>query len=174
MQSSDVPTPVGRFAFSLSSFGGKLGCAPMPLVLASPEDGCGQVLNEAEVKGKVAMVLRGGCFFAEKVRNLQEAQAAGVIVVNTKGSPLMPMPAGELPVHDLKIPAVLVEHAAWAPVKRAVHTAAAAASVARWQQLDEPGADDGATVPSTLYVQPRQAQLCSAHTVGGCCPWAIL
>jgi hypothetical protein len=42
------------------------------------------------------------------VRNLQEAQAKGVIIINTANSAMMHMPSGDLPVHDLKISAVLI------------------------------------------------------------------
>ena len=60
--------------------------AHQPRSFPSPASGCGEVQNEHEVKGRVAIVPRGGCFFADKVRIMQEAQAVGVIVVNTPGA----------------------------------------------------------------------------------------
>lgn len=48
---------------------------------ASPYTACGPVDNTAELKGNIALALRGDCMFATKARRLQEAGAIGVIFI---------------------------------------------------------------------------------------------
>ncbi|KAG7398626.1 ER degradation-enhancing alpha-mannosidase-like protein 3 [Phytophthora boehmeriae] len=56
-----------------------------PLMLFSLEigEGCG-FLDPDRVRGKIVMVTRGACTFAEKALRLQRAGAAGVVVINSK------------------------------------------------------------------------------------------
>lgn len=49
---------------------------------AIPEEGCGTLINAADIAGKIAIIRRGSCSFVEKIRNAQEAGAIGVIVAN--------------------------------------------------------------------------------------------
>ncbi|KAF4321836.1 hypothetical protein BBO99_00004564 [Phytophthora kernoviae] len=58
-----------------------------PLLLFSPEigEGCGY-LDPDHVRGKIVMVTRGTCTFAEKALRLQSAGAAGVVVINSKST----------------------------------------------------------------------------------------
>lgn len=51
------------------------------IVKASPYTACGPIDNAAELKGCIALVLRGDCMFAAKARRLQEAGAIGVIFI---------------------------------------------------------------------------------------------
>lgn len=48
---------------------------------ASPYTACGPIDNAGELKGHIALVLRGDCMFAAKARRLQEAGATGVIFI---------------------------------------------------------------------------------------------
>lgn len=48
---------------------------------ASPYTACGEIANGEELKGRIALVLRGDCMFAAKARRLQEAGAIGVIFI---------------------------------------------------------------------------------------------
>lgn len=48
---------------------------------ASPYTACGPVDNAVELKGHIALALRGDCMFAAKARRLQEAGAIGVIFI---------------------------------------------------------------------------------------------
>ena len=48
----------------------------------STTDGCSPLTNAAAVDGNIAVVDRGTCGFAVKVKNAQNAGAIGVIVVN--------------------------------------------------------------------------------------------
>ncbi|KAI9909377.1 hypothetical protein PsorP6_014798 [Peronosclerospora sorghi] len=56
-----------------------------PLLLFRPEIGnaCGEIDSEL-VRGKIVMVFRGNCTFAEKATRLERAGAAGVAVINSK------------------------------------------------------------------------------------------
>ncbi|GMF43156.1 unnamed protein product [Phytophthora fragariaefolia] len=58
-----------------------------PLLLFTPAVGaaCGAIDSE-QVRGKIVMVARGTCTFAEKALRLQNAGAAGVVVVNSKAA----------------------------------------------------------------------------------------
>ena len=51
------------------------------IVKASPYTACGPINNAAELKGHIALALRGDCMFAGKARKLQEAGAIGVIFI---------------------------------------------------------------------------------------------
>eukprot|EP00937_MAST-01D_sp_MAST-1D-sp2_P004856 g4856.t1 len=185
---SNATAAVASFPFVKAKFGGELHCDPRPLALPVPASGCGEVQNDAEVRGRVAVVRRGGCFFAEKARNMQEAQAAGVVVVNSEGSALVAMPAGELPVHDLSISAIMVPHAAGAALENLVRQAQAAArdEAKREEGVASIAEDRGdllkAAEPSALdhdqphpaalvlpHVQPRADARCVQSMPGGCC-----
>uniref|UniRef100_A0A4W6C6T9 alpha-1,2-Mannosidase n=1 Tax=Lates calcarifer TaxID=8187 RepID=A0A4W6C6T9_LATCA len=67
------------------------------IVKASPYTACGPIDNAAELKGCIALVLRGDCMFAAKARRLQEAGAIGVIFIdhregsNSEETPLFQM-----------------------------------------------------------------------------------
>ncbi len=70
--------------------------AVVALDAATPEgplttDGCTPFTNAAAVAGKIAVIDRGVCLFAEKVKNAQNAGAAGVVIVNniSPGAPGM-------------------------------------------------------------------------------------
>ncbi|KAG7223889.1 hypothetical protein INR49_015145 [Caranx melampygus] len=67
------------------------------IVKASPYTACGPIDNAAELKGHIALALRGDCMFAVKARLLQEAGAIGVIFIdhregsNSEETPLFQM-----------------------------------------------------------------------------------
>lgn len=48
---------------------------------ASPYTACVPVDNAAQLKGHIAVALRGDCMFAVKARHLQDAGAIGVIFI---------------------------------------------------------------------------------------------
>lgn len=57
---------------------------------APADDGCEQLANASEVKGRIALVARGTCEFAVKVENAEAAGAIAVIVYNNEaGAPLL-------------------------------------------------------------------------------------
>ncbi len=53
--------------------------------LQSPELGCGELINAAEVAGKIAFIYRGACEFGLKAKNAEDAGAIAVIICNVPG-----------------------------------------------------------------------------------------
>lgn len=51
------------------------------MVVAEPYSGCAELTNAALVAGRIALLQRGQCMFAEKARNIQKAGAIGGIVI---------------------------------------------------------------------------------------------
>ena len=92
------PAIAGDFAVGTASFGpalfspGVTGAVVLAVDGTAPtSDACTALTNAAQVAGKIAIVDRGVCTFAVKVKICQDAGAIGVIVVeNVAGSP----PAG--------------------------------------------------------------------------------
>lgn len=62
--------------------------------------------SNKSVKGKIALIYRGGCNFTVKVKNAQNAGAVGVIVINNV--PGDPIPMGGGPDNTITTPAVMV------------------------------------------------------------------
>lgn len=54
------------------------------ILKASPYTACGEITNAPEVRGQIALVLRGGCMFAAKARRLQAAGAIGVVFIGER------------------------------------------------------------------------------------------
>jgi len=78
------------------------GTAP----LSMRQQGCGNSLaNADQIRGKAAIVTRGGCSFLEKAANASAAGARALIVVNDRSD--FPIVMGALP-NDLGIPAFMV------------------------------------------------------------------
>ncbi|XP_048213788.1 ER degradation-enhancing alpha-mannosidase-like protein 3 isoform X2 [Perognathus longimembris pacificus] len=77
---------------------------------SKPYNGCSELTNPEAVMGKIALVQRGQCMFAEKARNIQNAGAIGGIVIDdNEGSssdtaPLFQMAGDGKDTDDIKIP----------------------------------------------------------------------
>ncbi|XP_067846612.1 ER degradation-enhancing alpha-mannosidase-like protein 3 [Heptranchias perlo] len=75
-----------------------------------PYNGCSGVTNPESIKGKIALMQRGHCMFAEKARNAQKAGAIGGIVIDdNEGSssdtaPLFQMAGDGRNTDDVTIP----------------------------------------------------------------------
>lgn len=118
----DVPADITReLAFGTAFFGPALKDFEISgeLVLVddgspSPTEGCG-TLNQ-NLTGKIALVDRGTCLFAEKVKNAQNAGASAVIVANNQ-SGLINM-GGEDPT--ITIPSVFISQSDGALLKGAL------------------------------------------------------
>uniref|UniRef100_A0A668ATL9 alpha-1,2-Mannosidase n=1 Tax=Myripristis murdjan TaxID=586833 RepID=A0A668ATL9_9TELE len=84
------------------------------IVKASPYTACGPIDNAAEVKGHIALALRGDCMFAGKARRLQEAGAIGVIFIdhregsNSEETPLFQMVGDGDSTTDISLPLVFL------------------------------------------------------------------
>lgn len=62
---------------------------PLPQVrgfvtVAEPYNGCSELSNSEIVAGRIALLQRGQCMFAEKARHIQKAGAIGGIVIGEK------------------------------------------------------------------------------------------
>jgi hypothetical protein len=77
----------GTFFHAPSAIGPELPAEMQGIVLrASPQNGCLPASNANFIKGNIVVVFRGGCDFAAKLRSLQAAGAAAVIVANHEGN----------------------------------------------------------------------------------------
>ncbi|XP_045694400.1 ER degradation-enhancing alpha-mannosidase-like protein 3 isoform X4 [Phyllostomus hastatus] len=77
---------------------------------SKPYNGCSELTNPEAVMGKIALIQRGQCMFAEKARHIQNAGAIGGIVIDdNEGSssdtaPLFQMAGDGKDTDDIKIP----------------------------------------------------------------------
>ncbi|XP_033831968.1 ER degradation-enhancing alpha-mannosidase-like protein 3 [Periophthalmus magnuspinnatus] len=84
------------------------------VVKALPYTACGPLKNTIEIKGHIALALRGVCMFAAKARHLQDAGATGVIFIdhregsNSNDSPLFQMVGDGGSTADITIPLVFL------------------------------------------------------------------
>lgn len=54
-----------------------------------PHEACDPITNASEIKGRIALVDRGTCFFVDKIQQAQDAGAIAVIMVNNQdGDPI--------------------------------------------------------------------------------------
>ena len=51
------------------------------MTVAEPYSGCAELTNGDIVQGRIALLQRGQCMFAEKARHIQRAGAIGGIVI---------------------------------------------------------------------------------------------
>lgn len=70
------------------------------------KDGCQTPTNGVQLMGKIALIDRGLCFFADKVRIAQAAGALGVLIVDQKGEVNVITMIGDAP--DITIPALFL------------------------------------------------------------------
>uniref|UniRef100_A0A8C4GDY8 alpha-1,2-Mannosidase n=1 Tax=Dicentrarchus labrax TaxID=13489 RepID=A0A8C4GDY8_DICLA len=84
------------------------------IVKASPYTACGPIDNAVELKGHIALALRGDCMFAVKARRLQETGAIGVIFIdhregsNSEETPLFQMVGDGDSTEDITLPLVFL------------------------------------------------------------------
>uniref|UniRef100_A0A3B3SXP0 alpha-1,2-Mannosidase n=1 Tax=Paramormyrops kingsleyae TaxID=1676925 RepID=A0A3B3SXP0_9TELE len=84
------------------------------IVKSAPYSACGPIENAEELRGNIAVALRGDCMFASKARRLQEAGAIGVIFIDhregssSEETPLFQMVGDGGSVSDITIPLVFL------------------------------------------------------------------
>ncbi|XP_055009162.1 ER degradation-enhancing alpha-mannosidase-like protein 3 [Boleophthalmus pectinirostris] len=84
------------------------------IVKSVPYTACGLLENTREIKGHIALALRGHCMFAAKARQLQDAGATGIIFIdhregsNSNDSPLFQMVGDGGSTEDITIPLVFL------------------------------------------------------------------
>ena len=76
---------------------------------AFPTQGCFDILNAAEVNGKIAMIDRGDCDYSQKVLNAQNAGAIAAIICSFDGGSFNQMGQGSVG-GQVNIPAVLIQY----------------------------------------------------------------
>jgi len=64
------------------------------LVLSEPSDGCSAFTNSPAVRGNIAVVMRGGCFFSDKARVAQQAGAIALLILNNQNTDVNSMICG--------------------------------------------------------------------------------
>lgn len=117
-----APAAIAGPAASMSAgekepFGSRTGTGygpalPMPplqaeAVFAEPRLGCEPLTNPEAIRGKIAILYRGDCYFAAKTRRAQEVGALAVVIINHgDGYPgRMDNPAEDITIPTLQVPA---------------------------------------------------------------------
>ncbi|XP_030640038.1 ER degradation-enhancing alpha-mannosidase-like protein 3 isoform X2 [Chanos chanos] len=86
------------------------------VTVAEPYSGCAELSNAAFVQGRIALLQRGQCMFAEKARHIQKAGAIGGIVIDdNEGSssdtaPLFQMAGDGRNTDDITLPLLFLFH----------------------------------------------------------------
>ena len=75
----------------------------------NPSLACEPVFNREEVKGNIAMIDRGECFFEQKTLNVEEAGAIAVIICRPEGSQIGDELSGRPELSDPRIPTIVVK-----------------------------------------------------------------
>jgi len=76
---------------------------------ANPTQGCGTLINGAQLSGKIAYFDRGGCTFVSKVQNAQDNGAIAVVIANNQQGGAMSM--GGTDNGSLTIPVLSISQA---------------------------------------------------------------
>ncbi|MFM9946916.1 MAG: T9SS-dependent M36 family metallopeptidase [Saprospiraceae bacterium] len=105
----------GAYETGTAAFGPEVSSTPIigEVVQAfdgsnQPHLGCGAYVNAADVAGKVALVIRGQCFFEEKAARAEAAGAIALIICNFEESAIGM--AGVATVPDPTIPTVMIKN----------------------------------------------------------------
>ncbi len=110
-----IKTPsfiAGSDSCTESSFNGKnklitVGPISGAIVLYNTDTlACSDTLP-TNLKGRIALIYRGSCTFAQKVKNAQNAGAIAVVMVNTQGTSLLTMSGTDT---SIIIPAILISY----------------------------------------------------------------
>ncbi|WP_437662566.1 M36 family metallopeptidase [Sorangium sp. So ce1182] len=126
----------------------------------------------SDVAGKVALVDRGGCTFALKTQNAQEAGAVGVLIANNRESDGAPRLAGDAP--DVTTPAQSISLEDGRALRAALAGGGAPLSITMTR---EPSVERDGTIDNTIvahewghYIHLRQVacgtQMCGAQSEG--------
>lgn len=117
--------------FSNNNKLGDIGLTTGDIVLVEDAVGnthlaCGELSNEEEIDGKIALIDRGSCNFTVKVKKVQDLGAIAAIVVNNVGGAPIPMGGQD---NSITIPAVMISLADGDLIKAVLDTSAVNASL---------------------------------------------
>jgi hypothetical protein len=73
-----------------------------------PTDGCSAFTNAEAISGRIAVVDRGNCAFAEKARTAQAAGATGLVIVDNSRESCIPPAMGLVGDDNVRIPTVSI------------------------------------------------------------------
>ena len=105
MPDSSFGLPPGTtFGAAIGDFHNFVPVLTAAISTTTPADGCAAI--STALSGKIAVVDRGACTFGTKIQNAQDANAAGVIIVNNVFGD--PVSMGADGVHNPTIPAAMV------------------------------------------------------------------
>ncbi|HNT21771.1 MAG TPA: M36 family metallopeptidase [Saprospiraceae bacterium] len=124
-----APASLAReFETGSAEFGPNISTVPLSgkLVLVSdgsnnPTLGCKSLVNAAAVKGNIALINRGDCFFQEKVCFAQAAGAIGAIIGNYENTPITMGDVNPAPC-SVNIPSLSVSSLDFAFLKNNIQT----------------------------------------------------
>lgn len=120
------PAIAGQYPVGLAEFGAPLSGSPLAGELAlalDPADGfggattdaCSAITNPAQISGRVALVDRGTCSFTAKARNVQDAGAIAMLLINDRNSVAPPFLTGSDP--GVTIPVASIAQADGATIR---------------------------------------------------------
>jgi len=89
-----------------AEFGSHDEIEDLEVVLCQPEQADSDLLNAAQLQGKVVVTNRGGCAFIEKARRVVAAGARGLVIVNTDDTVCIPGGDGE---YCAGIPVIMIK-----------------------------------------------------------------
>jgi hypothetical protein len=122
-----------------AGFGDRQGAAQIaeaPAIRCDPDLADAELKNAAEVKGKVAVVLRGANSFVEKAQRAQQAGAIALIIINSDDT--LVRAGGDDTNRATTIPVVVVAKAASALASKAARVSFAARAEGAPQDESEP------------------------------------
>eukprot|EP01047_Picozoa_sp_COSAG01_P032121 COSAG01_NODE_2308_length_7944_cov_6.146718_2_plen_225_part_00 len=110
----------GHHATGHALFGAtKFAMPHTSIVIADPLIACkngktasangGLIKNKAALKGKIALIRRGTCYFSDKVEAAQKAGAVGVIIYNNVGGSVTMAAKPGFKQSSIKIPSVFIQ-----------------------------------------------------------------
>lgn len=102
----------GTYLASSASFGPALPAVPITAdailiedAIAPTNDGCDNIVNAAQLNGKIVLIDQGTCGFTDKVLAAQNAGAQAVVIVNTLGFLFV---VGGTPSSPITIPTIMI------------------------------------------------------------------
>lgn len=144
IQIDSPPDLAGRYGALEGAFTPKLavlGPITGEIVATLPADACQALTNTNDLKGKIALVDRGGCFFADKIRAIQKAGALAVVVANNADGPPITMGSSGN-ASDIAIPGVMVSKADGKKIRDRLATSPVKVTLADGMQLAHPERGD--------------------------------
>lgn len=148
------------------------------VVYVDPPGACADLANGPQLAGRIALIDRGVCFFADKIRRAQQAGAIAVIMVNNVAGQPIPMGGSDT---DITIPGLMISQAdgdmlksqlaaglraRLAPGTRVVHP--------EWAGQVSDSTSRGPAAPSTLLkpdIAAPGTSILSARAGGGAAGW---